>query len=431
MRTRPGLAWTAGISAAALALTACGDNGNGGNGGADGEEEVTLTFTWWGGDVRHQYTQEIIELFEAEYPHITVEPQYGEWDGYWDQLATQTAAQDTPDIIQKDLVYLAEYIQNGILLELDTDIIDTSEFPDELIDTGVYEDALYAMPVGSTVLAYGTNPALLEEAGVEVPDDESWTWDDLLQISAEVSENTDAYGLGGTFPSTEFEIWLRQNAGVDIVTEDGELPWSPEDAADYFDHLGEFRDAGAYPSAAEISEERGIAREQTLLATGGAAMLPSWDTMLVALSSNDGVDLEPLMPPSNTGNAEDAELFYKASMFYSVYAGTEHPEEAQLFVDFLVNDPEAGELQQIERGIPGNESFREAIRDDLDEVETRILDYSERVEEFVGDAPPLQPEGFGAVQDIVIRYEDEFFHGNMDAEEAAEGMHREIEEAIG
>ncbi|WP_022872758.1 ABC transporter substrate-binding protein [Nesterenkonia alba] len=425
--TAPHLRTVGVVGIAALTLTACGGDADGETNG-NGEEDVSLSFTWWGGDTRHEYTQEIIEMFEAEYPHISVEPLYGEWDGYWDQLATQTAAQDTPDIVQMDLMYLREYIENGILLELDA--IDTGEFTEELLDTGRLDGALYAMPVGQTALTFAANLDLFEEAGLERPDDESWTWDDLLEAATEVSENTDAYGQAGSFGDAGFEIWLRQTYGVSNLDEDGQLAWEPEDAVPYFELLEQFQEAGAIPSAAEISEERGITREQTLIATGGAALSEAWDTTLVALSSNEGVDLHPLMLPSETGNAADAGMYYKASMFYSVYAGTEHPEEAQLFVDFLVNNEEAGQLQSLERGIPGNESVRELIRDDLDDVQTRILEFSESLEEVVGDSPPLPPEGFGAVQEIIWRYEEEFLFGRLSAEEAAEGMHGEIDSSV-
>ncbi|WP_300342645.1 ABC transporter substrate-binding protein [Nesterenkonia sp.] len=416
----------AALSAAALALSACGS----GDGGDGGDENVTLTMTWWGGDVRHDYTQEMIALFEEEHPNITVDVQYTEWDGYWDQLATQTAAQDTPDVVQMDLVYLREYIENGVLLELDESIIDTSEFTEELIDTGRHEDALYAMPVGSTSLTYASNPDLFEEAGVEMPDDTSWTWEDLLEITTEISENTDAYGAAGPFDSAGLEAWIRQNLGTSMVDEQGQLTWEPEDIVPYLERQLEFQEAGAYPEPAEIAEQRGISREQTLVATGEAALFPAWDTMLVALSSNEGVDLEPLMLPSETGSASEAEMYYKASMFYSVYAGSDHPEEAQMLVDFLVNNEEAGQLQQIERGIPGNESIRDLIREDLDDLEARVLEYNEEVGEYVSDAPPLQPEGYGSVQDIVMRYEDELFFGRMSPEEVAEALHAEIEGAI-
>lgn len=411
---------TIGAAGAALLLSGCG------NGGDDGE--VNLTFSWWGGEARHQYTQEMVELFEEEHPDISVDVRYHEWDNYWDQLATQTAGGDTPDVMQMDLVYLREYIESGVLLELDQ--VNTDEFADELMDTGIVDSTLYAMPVGSTALTMGTNTALLEESGIEIPDDETWTWDDLLDLASEVSEESDTYGLAGSFDSGSFHLYLRQNYGVDTVEEDGELPWGPDEAAEYFEMLGEFQDAGAYPSPAQMAEQRGIAREQTLLATGQAAMFPAWDAMLIALSSNDGVDLEPLMLPSETGDATDAGMYYKASMFYSAAAATDHPEEAQMLIDFMVNNQEAGELQDIERGVPGNDSIRESIREDLDGVEARVVDYADRIEDVVGEAPPLQPEGFGAVQDIVIRYEDEFFFERLTAEEAGQQMYQEIADLL-
>ncbi|MGQ7787772.1 ABC transporter substrate-binding protein [Nesterenkonia sp. K-15-9-6] len=415
--------WTRPLGAllvAGLAATACGD------GSDDGD--VTLTFSWWGGDVRHQYTQEIIALFEEEHPHITVEPRYGEWDGYWDQLATQTAAGDTPDIIQMDLVYLREYIESGVLLPLDQ--IDTGEFTQELLDTGTLDGELYAMPVGQTALTYAVNPSLIEEAGEEMPDGATWTWDDLKDLTTAISEETDSYGLATFFDSGGLELWLRQTHGVSMIGDDGELAWEPEQAVEYFEMLGEFQEDGALPSAAEMSEQHGIAREQTLIATGEAAAAPVWDAMLVALSGDASADLEPLMVPSRAGDASEAGMYYKASMFYSVATGTDHPEEAQLFVDFLVNDERAGELQQIERGIPGNETIRDQIREDLGEVETQVVEYSESLEDVVADAPPMPPEGYGAVQDIIIRYMDEFFFGRLSAEDAAEAMHGEIEDAL-
>ena len=32
---------------------------------AENAEEITLRFSWWGGDARHQATQEVIELYES------------------------------------------------------------------------------------------------------------------------------------------------------------------------------------------------------------------------------------------------------------------------------------------------------------------------------------------------------------------------------
>ncbi|GAA1152415.1 ABC transporter substrate-binding protein [Nesterenkonia lutea] len=422
-KTARGAKTVAIASLAALTISACG------GGSGDDDENVNLRFTWWGGDTRHAYTQEIIDAFEEEHPDITISPEFDSWEGYWDSLATQSAARDTPDIMQMDLSYIREYIENGLLHELDQ--VETAAFTDQLLDTGSYEGSLYGMPVGSTSLTMMANEAVFEDAGVEMPDDDTWTWDEVAQTAAEISENSEAYGQARPFNDAGLGVWLRQHNGTNMVTEDGEVAWDPEDVVPYFEMLGESLDSGAIPSGSQVNEDRAAALEQTMIATGDAAMDVWWDTQVIVLSSNEGVQLTPLKLPSESGDAQNAQLYYKPSMFYSVYEGTEHPEEAQLFIDYLVNSEEAGQLQQLERGIPGNADVREAIRDDLDEAETTLLEYNEGLEEVVADAPPLPPEGFGAVQEIIWRYEEEFLFGRVSAEEAAQRMHDEIEGALG
>src|SRR6266496_4524937 len=77
---------------AVLGLAACSGNSAGST--ELSSEPVTLRFTWWGSDARHQRTQQVIKLFEAKHKNITVKGEFKEWNGYWDSLATSAAAQD-------------------------------------------------------------------------------------------------------------------------------------------------------------------------------------------------------------------------------------------------------------------------------------------------------------------------------------------------
>ena len=76
-------------------LASCGPNASTGG----GEDSGTVRIYWWGGDLRQTMTEEALELFGAQNAEITVEPEYSEWTGYWDKLATQTAGGDMPDQI--------------------------------------------------------------------------------------------------------------------------------------------------------------------------------------------------------------------------------------------------------------------------------------------------------------------------------------------
>ena len=119
LRTRRGKRFArsaAGIAAVALTLAACGGGDSGiGGGGDDGppaaaeECPCEIRFSWWGSDTRHESTQQIIDAFEAENPDITVVPDFTDWDGYWDKLATSVAAGDNPDVITQEERYIADY----------------------------------------------------------------------------------------------------------------------------------------------------------------------------------------------------------------------------------------------------------------------------------------------------------------------------------
>lgn len=52
------------------------DNGEGATGD---QEEITLRIAWWGDQTRHDLTNEVIEMFTEQNPHIKLEPEYASW----------------------------------------------------------------------------------------------------------------------------------------------------------------------------------------------------------------------------------------------------------------------------------------------------------------------------------------------------------------
>ncbi len=60
-----------------------------------------------------------IEKFQELHPHITIKPEYSSWDGYWQRLSTQVAGGREPDIIQMSILYIKEYSERGVLLDLE------------------------------------------------------------------------------------------------------------------------------------------------------------------------------------------------------------------------------------------------------------------------------------------------------------------------
>ncbi|MFY9436233.1 MAG: ABC transporter substrate-binding protein, partial [Limnochordia bacterium] len=67
------------------------------------EEQIVLRVSWWGSQGRHDRTLAVIDLFEAKYPHIKIEPEFAGWDNYWERIAAQAAGRNLPDVFQQDM----------------------------------------------------------------------------------------------------------------------------------------------------------------------------------------------------------------------------------------------------------------------------------------------------------------------------------------
>ena len=79
--------------------------------------------------------------------------------------------------------------------------------------------------------------------------------------------------------------------------------------------------------------------------------------------------------------AEQAGGWLKPSMFLSVSKDSKHVEEAKKFVNWFVNDPEAGEILQTFRGLPANKDISaslEANMSELDKVGLGLLRATEK-----------------------------------------------------
>ncbi len=56
------------------------------------QEQVTIVWSFWGDPNELPPNYEVIEAFEAAYPHIKIETQHAPWSSYFDRIQTQMAA---------------------------------------------------------------------------------------------------------------------------------------------------------------------------------------------------------------------------------------------------------------------------------------------------------------------------------------------------
>lgn len=420
---------TALAMAAVFALSACGSGGSASQ--ELSKDPVTLRFTWWGADERHKRTQQVIDLFEKKYPNVTVKGEFKDWNGYWESLATTVAANDAPDIIQMDELYLSSYAERGALLDLGTasKYLKTADFDKSALDTGVVKGKQYALPVGLATYAIVANTDLFDKFKIKLPDDSAWSWEDLKKVGDEVSKAgggkvTGFQSLG--FDAGGMNIWIRQ-AGASLFDESGKVAVPPEVLTSYWTYIRDLAKQGVTPPPSVTIERASASLDQSGTATNTSALATWWNTQLSSLATASGSKLKLLRIPGEA-QATSPGAYFKPSMYWSVSSRTEHPAEAALFVDFLANSEEAANIMLTDRGVPANKKIRTAITPKLTETDKAAAEYLDTTK--VGPAPRVTPNGASNLEAIIKRHTEEVLFDRQTPEQAATSFIAELQAEI-
>jgi multiple sugar transport system substrate-binding protein len=356
---------------------------------------VALRFSTWGNSTRLGLTQKAVDAFTKANPNITVTIENSEFGSYWDKLATSTAANDAPDVIQMDESYIASYGSRGALLDLDKvkKTLDLSGMNSTVLDTGKVGGALVGAPVGVANYAIGVNPKILADAGLKMPDDKTWTWDDLANLAAAVTAKLGDKGVVGldqfgTNP-TELSFWARQK-GEEIWASNGQKEISAGTITSYFDYAAKLRSMGATPAPSVQVENETSAQDANPFSTNKAAFHPLYNTQISSFGATSGSELQLLrLPAQNKGDS--AKMINRASMYWSISARTKNSEAAAKLVNFLLNDPAATSILTIGRGIPANPAIQDSIASKLDPQSTIALKYAQSVAPDLVSPPQVTP----------------------------------------
>ncbi|MCE7082723.1 extracellular solute-binding protein [Streptomyces sp. ST2-7A] len=417
------------VTGALTFSAACAGDDSGSGSGDGGDGQVTIRFSWWGDDSRHRITEEAIALFEEKNPDIKVQGEYSAWDSYYDQLTTQVASNDAPDVFAIEIRRLGEFARRGSLADLGG-LVDTSDLNTQLLPSGNVDDVQYAIPTGANTFAVMLNKAILEDAGLEVPDDTSWTWEDYLELSTQITENTDSgvYGTQINFNDAYLRVFANQR-GEDFYTEDA-MGISEETLADWFQSHLDLIDAEASPDAARSSEIGSTGVETSLIATNTGAMGMWWSNQLNAMTSGSGEEVEVLRMPKDAGS-DTSGMFLQPTMFWAAAESGSHQEAAGKLIDFLANDPDVARILGSDRGLPMNDAVLDEIRDEMPETDIASLEFISGMEGELTDPPRAYPAGAGEIPDMLQRYGEEVIFERMTPEEAASAFLNEADNTLG
>ncbi|TDD41489.1 extracellular solute-binding protein [Nonomuraea terrae] len=413
-----------------LAASACG----GSSGGESESGAVELRFSWWGNNDRAEATQKVIDAFEAKNPGITVKGTYTDFNSYFDRLATEVAGGRAPDVITLGGAYPREYGDRGALLDLSTvgGVLKTDKIGAAALGNGKFSNVQYGVPTGVNAIALVVNPDLFDKAGVELPDEDTWSWEDFSRIAKDLAGKLPDGSFALTDPTRTdmLDIYSRQR-GESLYTADGRVGITDKTLVDWWTMTLDLLKAGATPPASQTSElTTQPAPEQTLMGRGLAAMQFDWSNQITALRKASGAPLRLIRVPGESQGTRPG-MWLQASQIYTINARSEHPQEAAKLVDFLVNTADAGKIVLTDRGIPANSDVRAAIEPQLSEeqqIETAFID---TLTPKAGPPLVIGPTGSADVWKILDRVNADVLFGRQQPAAAAADFIKQVGTAIG
>jgi multiple sugar transport system substrate-binding protein len=419
-------------------LAGCGTSATPSSGGsatpvstANAFKTATLNFMWWTNPLRSQYTDEIITAYTKAHSAITVNQQPGQWATYWTKLSTMVAGQTAPDIIQMDQAYIAEYGGRGALLDMKTvGTIDTDPLKSTL-DEGILNGKLYGIPTGNNAYAYGANRSLFKKAGVAVPDDTKWTWNDYLDLTVKLAKASGGEFAGGTWGATDtdLQIWLHQH-GEQLYTAKGKLGYTLPTVTAWFTLAQKFFKAGGAVSDDAFIADQTASVQQTSFGTNKSAIFNMWSNQISAYQQANQGDCVLLRLPSVAGSASKNGLYYKPSMYWSISSQSKYPAQAGALVNQFLNTTEAAKLQLAERGVPANPKVLAVVKPLLSAYDQVGVDYMNNIKSEIKWVPPVPPKGTSTMAAVVLRHVEDVMYGRATPTQAAQAFDSETKSLL-
>jgi multiple sugar transport system substrate-binding protein len=390
---------------------------------------TTLRLAWWGNEPRHNMYNDLADMYEAENPGIVIEREFAGFGPYFEKLATQVAGGNAPDIIHMHPNYLFDYGGRGALLDLtplvESGKIDLSQFSQGIIDTGAIDGKIYMITLGNSSVGMHYNPALFEEAGVDLPTFE-WTWSEwqatVLALADALGEDRYAISDSGS-DHRGFRAFLRQR---DKLFFDGDaLGFEKEDLRDYWQMWEDLRAAGAMPPAALTQEMSNLGHADSMLVKGMVAIQVQSGNQhkLYQVHMEDELGLV-IFPHSD--NPDDAFGYTVDGAYISLAATTDKVDESADFLNWFLNDPEVALIYKAEHGPPGNQEMAALVREQSEPADQRLADMMGYIAPY---AIPqgYQPTGGGEVLTAFSRIYTEMTFGNLSLEQAVDNFFEEVD----
>ncbi|WP_077613259.1 ABC transporter substrate-binding protein [Clostridium sp. Marseille-P2415] len=401
-------------------------------------EPVTLRLSWWGGDSRHEATEKAVKAFMKKYPDITVDTEYGAWTGWEEKQSLSILSGECADVIQIGSNWVTDYSKGGesyLDLYQYSDVIDLSQFPEDKLKLNEVNGKLMAIPISLTGRLFYWNKTTFEEVGCEIPTDEA----SLLAAGAAFKAfNEDCYPLAlGEYDRAIFMVYyLESKYGKDWIV-DGKLNYTEDEIKEGMEFMTRLEEAHAIPSIATINGDMADSLDKnSKWIDGKYAGIMEWDSgvskVKAALEGSVNKPGQEFVIGDFLKFGDYQGGSTKVSMDFAIKASTQHPKEAAMLMNFLLNDPEGVEICSTERGIPCSAFAikhlnEKGIGDEMTkEANAKVLDYCKFIQDPQFDNSELKANPDG----LYYKVFGKLSAGDITPEEAAKALYDGIAEVM-
>ncbi len=384
------------------------------------KSRVEITFSWWGNDTRTEYTIEGVRKFEELNPGIKVNVSYAEWSGYELRNRIQMISGREADVMQINFGWLSEFSPDGKgyydIAQLD-EYFDLTTYDQDILDYGKRGGILNAVPIALNTETVYINRTIYDKYGLNIPE----TWDDYVN-AAKVMKKDDVYPIAGPSKS----LWLfsvayaEQMTGKKLLTDNGKLNFKAPELKIILDFYDRMVDEKVFPPV-EYYDRLSI--DNGTYAGTVAWVSDAQNYYKKALENGNEIVITSY--PHDASHESGEGWYAKPATLYAVSRNTEHPKEAAMLLEFLMNSEEMAELQGVEKGVPLSKRARIALlaNNKLEGLQYEASSKMETTKTIEKMNPFIED---GGLIDKFIDACDLVIFDKASSEEAAEQLYKEI-----
>ncbi|MFT4183827.1 MAG: ABC transporter substrate-binding protein [Rhizobium sp.] len=389
-------------------------------------DATQLRAMWWGSPDRGKRTVAVAELFHTKNPDLSVIGESISGDGYWAKLATGMASQNIADVFQLEPSTISDYSKRGACMPLDQFVpatLNVDSFGKDVLKLTTVDNKLYGVGLGLNSFAMFYDEDIFKKTGL-TPPSPTTTWAEYADLVVELTKAAGkrAYWGGpyGARYNYVLDAWLRQR-GKSLFTEEGGLGFGVDDAKEWYAYWEDLRQRGGTVSPdVQTLDQNTI--ESNCLAQGKSAIGMAYSNQLVGYQLVVKSKLAVTMLPREKKGGPSGH-YYRPALIWSVGATSKNGEAAAKFINFFVNDVDAGKILGVERGVPMSPAVRAAILPTLNPVEQQTVGYVELLKDQVGTYPAPAPLGSQEFDQNVARpVADQLAFGKITVAEAAQRL---------